>query len=211
MQRIRVTYTRGEEFMYIGNLDMHKVWERTFRRADIKLAYSQGFHPQPRIHQACPLPLGFTSSDEILDFWLDSDESLAQVKEKIEKVIQPGISITQFVNVPLNAAPLQTLVSAARYRITFDEPVEHADIQQKLTDLMAKPACIRERRGKQYDLLPLIKKIEVIDSSPKPFLEMTLVTLPGATGRPEEVLDELSIPITAVSIDRSELILEPAP
>jgi radical SAM-linked protein len=210
MQRIRVTYSRGEEFMYIGNLDMHKVWERIFRRADIKLAYSQGFHPQPRIHQACPLPLGFTSSDEILDFWLDSDESLAEVKEKIEKVMQPGISITQFENVPLNAPPLQTLVSAARYRITFDEPVELANVKQKLTKLMAKPTCLRERRGKQYDLLPLIKKIEVIDS-PKSAIELTLVTLPGATGRPEEVLDELSIPITSVSIDRNELILEPAP
>ncbi|MBA4384294.1 MAG: hypothetical protein C0410_06130, partial [Anaerolinea sp.] len=54
MQRIRIHYFKGEDLQYIGNLDLHKVWERTFRRAQIKLAYSQGFHPQPRMHQACP-------------------------------------------------------------------------------------------------------------------------------------------------------------
>ncbi len=207
MQRIRITYARGEEFLYIGNLDMHRVWERTLRRAEIKLAYSQGFHPQPRIHQACPLPLGFTSSNEIIDFWLDSDEPITQVQEKIEKVIQPGISIHRCENIPLNSAPLQTLVTAAKYHIGFDEHIDLTALNQRLETLKKKTVCIRERRGKQYDLLPLIKDIHIIDSS-LPAIEMTLVTLPGATGRPEEVLDELSVPINTVSINRSELIFE---
>ena len=60
MQRIRLTYSKGGELKYTGNLDMMKVWERTFRRARLRIAYSQGFNPQPKIHQALPLPLGFT-------------------------------------------------------------------------------------------------------------------------------------------------------
>jgi len=209
MQRIRITYSRGEEFLYIGNLDMHKVWERTLRRAEIKLAYSQGFHPQPRIHQACPLPLGFTSSHEIIDFWLDSNEPLSQVREKIEEVLQPGITITRCENVLLSAAPLQTLVTAAKYNVVFDEPVDITALKQRLIALLNQTACMRERRGKQYDLLPLIKDVHIMDSE-HPTMEITLVSLPGATGRPEEVLDELSIPVNVVSINRSELIFEPA-
>lgn len=210
MQRIRLIYTRGEELLYIGNLDMHKIWERTFRRADLKLAYSQGFHPQPRIHQACPLPLGFTSSNEILDFWLDSDESTAQIKQKIEEVIQPGIIILQIMNIPLNLSPLQTLVSAARYAVTITEPLDPQDLREKITVLLSRKVCMRERRGKQYDLLPLIQNIEVTET-PQLTIEMTLVTLPGATGRPEEILDELSIPITSVNIDRKQLIFSSEP
>lgn len=209
MQRIRITYSRGEEFLYIGNLDMHKVWERTLRRAEIKLAYSQGFHPQPRIHQACPLPLGFTSSNEIIDFWLDSEEPLTQVREKIEKVIQPGITIIRCETIALNAAPLQTLVTAAKYSVVFDEPIDISALKQRLATLLTRTSCMRERRGKPYDLLPLIQDIQIIDS-PLPTMEMTLTSLPGATGRPEEVLDELSIQVNTVSINRSELIFESA-
>lgn len=205
MQRVRLIYARGEEFLYVGNLDMHKIWERTFRRADLTLAYSQGFHPQPRIHQACPLPLGFTSSNEILDFWLDSDESITQIQQKINEVIQPGINILQIMNVPLNAAPLQTLVSAAKYVVTITEPLDPQELRNRISALLSRSACVRERRGKQYDLLPLIQCIDVIEI-PQITIEIILVTLPGATGRPEEVLDELSIPITAVDIDRRQLI-----
>ncbi len=32
MQRIRIVYAKGRELMFTGNLDMQKVWERTFRR-----------------------------------------------------------------------------------------------------------------------------------------------------------------------------------
>ncbi len=205
MQRIRIIYSRGEELLYVGNLDMHKIWERTFRRADLKLAYSQGFHPQPRIHQACPLPLGFTSSNEILDFWLDSDESISQIQQKINEAIQPGMKILQILDVPLDAPPLQTLVKAAKYVVMFTDAIDPIDLQNKITAFLSKNTCMRERRGKQYDLLSLVQSLEFTET-PQPTLEMTLVTLPGATGRPEEVLDELSIPLTSVSIDRKQLI-----
>jgi radical SAM-linked protein len=198
-------YSRGEEFLYVGNLDIHKIWERSFRRADLRLAYSQGFHPQPRIQQACPLPLGFTSSDEVLDFWLDSSESLMEIQQKIENVIQPGIKLLKLENIPLNSPPLQTIVNAARYQIFFEEPVDKIRLQENIRALLTRVDCKRERRGKTYDLLPLIIDIKIIEN-PTLLLELILATLPSATGRPEEVLDELSVPLSSVLIHRCELI-----
>jgi radical SAM-linked protein len=72
-QRFRITYARTEALRYIGNLDMQKVWERYVRRLKVPIAYSQGFHPQAKIQQACPLPLGFLSTCEITDIWVDDD------------------------------------------------------------------------------------------------------------------------------------------
>jgi hypothetical protein len=66
--------------------------------------------------------------------------------------------------------------------------------------------CSRERRGKTYDLRPLIESIKVLEN-PDPMLEMTLMTRPGATGRPEEVLEELGISPVEVDIVRSALVL----
>lgn len=132
MQRIRIHYKKGEALQYIGNLDLHKVWERTFRRAQIPLAYSQGFHPQPRMHQACPLPLGFTSRVELLDFWCKSDESLPDLQAKLEKTVQPGIEIQSLESVSLKRPALQTIVESSLYRITLDDSADSADIEKKL-------------------------------------------------------------------------------
>ena len=71
MERIRICYAKTEPLRYTSNLDVHKVWERLLLRARLPLAYSQGFHHQPRINQAAPLPLGFTSRVEMVDIWLE--------------------------------------------------------------------------------------------------------------------------------------------
>lgn len=210
MQRVRIHYYKGEALQYIGNLDLHKVWERTFRRARVPLAYSQGFHPQPRMHQACPLPLGFTSQVELLDFWCDSDESLAELQAKLEKSVQPGIEIQTLTNIPLKSPPLQTIVESSVYDVTLPEDCDLVPIQEKVNQLNAAENCLRDRRGKQYDLRPLIKELTFTPSRPGN-IHMRLMAMPGATGRPEEVLEELGISPFVVDVVRTELTLLPVP
>ena len=101
---------------------------------------------------------------------------------------------------------LQTLVTAAKYRVFFDEEVDLDGIEALLTNLKNKKNCIRTRRGKEYDLLPLIQDIVFVNEKPA-YLDVTLSAVAGATGRPEEVLDELGFDFTETSIIRTGLIL----
>ena len=68
--RIRITFSKQGALRYTGNLDLHKIWERTARRADLALAYSQGFHPQPKMQLAAALPEFFirllTEEDDLV-------------------------------------------------------------------------------------------------------------------------------------------------
>jgi radical SAM-linked protein len=206
MQRIRLVYSKGDELKFTGNLDMMKVWERTFRRAGLKIAYSQGFHPQPKIHQALPLPLGFTSQNDLLDFWLDSDENLGKISKKLERALQPGITVQEYQVVPAALKPLQTLVTSAEYLVRLETESIHADLTERIEKLLRQNECLRERRGKQYDLRPLIESLQ-IDKDDTSSLLMTLAARPGATGRPEEVLDALGIAMQDIEIMRSGMIL----
>lgn len=208
MQRIRIHYRKGEALMYIGNLDLHKVWERTFRRAQIPLAYSQGFHPQPRMHQACPLPLGFTSRVELLDFWCKSDETLEELRTKLEGSVQPGIEIQSLENISLKSPALQTIVESAVYLVKLNSSNDELSISDRLVKLNSSEHCMRERRGKQYDLRGLIKELTLKKGTPS-FIQMRLLALPGSTGRPEEVLVELGISPFSVDVERIELTLMP--
>jgi radical SAM-linked protein len=206
MQRIRLVYSKGDELKFTGNLDMMKVWERTFRRAGLKIAYSQGFHPQPKIHHALPLPLGFTSQNDLLDFWLDSDENLGEISMKLERALQPGITVQEYQVVPAALKPLQTLVTSAEYLVRMETESIHADLTERIEKLLRQNECLRERRGKQYDLRPLIESLQ-IDKDDTSVLLMTLAARPGATGRPEEVLDALGIAMQDIEIMRSGMIL----
>ena len=206
MQRIRISYNKGTELQYTGNLDMHKVWERTFRRAGLPLAYSQGFHPQPKLQQAAPLPLGFTSKAEMLDVWLDTDEAIEAITKKIVSTAQPGILVREVKSIPQFSEALPNLVTAAEYLILCDEDLEPELIEKNVQNFLARPSIERERRGKPYDLRPLVQSISVESAHPLT-LKMLLSSLPGATGRPEEVLEELKIDSFTVDIDRTRLVL----
>lgn len=207
MQRIRVLYSKGEELRYTGNLDMHKVWERTFRRAGFQLAYSQGFHPQPKIHQACPLPLGFISNYELLDFWLESDDDLGFIQERLNQSIQPGITILELNNVSLESKPLQTLVRSSVYSVLIENEEPSSAIADRVLALQQQEQCIRTRRGKEYDLLPLIESMSVSTTLPVQ-IDMALSARAGATGRPEEVLDALGIDLADTDVIRTGLLFD---
>ena len=64
---MRLVYGRGELVKYVSHLDFVKVFERALRRAEIEVAFSQGFNPRMQLVFGNPLPVGYTSSFELLD------------------------------------------------------------------------------------------------------------------------------------------------
>jgi len=192
MIRCRILYQKTEPLRYTGNLDLQKIWERFLRRADLPVAYSQGFHPQPRIQQAVPLPLGFLSTAELTDIYLDDDTLVpAQVISSLEAMPYPGIEITQVEMVDLSLPSLATRVRSSEYQAEFFDPVDAAELTSRVTNVLAASTLMRTRRDKEYDLRPLIESLEVLPSDPGTALKMTLAARQSATGRPEEVSSAL--------------------
>lgn len=203
--RIRITFSKTGALKYIGNLDLHTIWERAARRAGLPLAYTQGFHPQPKINIASPLPLGISSHCEIVDLRLNEDVELTSLPARLQSAMPSGIGIIKVEQVDEHAPALQTQVVAAEYEVTLTEAADKSALKRKVDQLLASESLPRERRGKQYDLRPLIEMLEM-NSENK--IQMRLAAREGATGRPEEVLDSLGIPIEKVQIERTELIFK---
>ena len=78
-------------------------------------------------------------------------------------------------------------------------------VSNKIDDLLSESSILRERRGKSYDLRQLIQQC-YLSKSPHTGVVMRLTTLPGATGRPEEVLDALGIDLYSVQVIRTALL-----
>jgi radical SAM-linked protein len=201
--RIRITFAKQGALRYTGHLDLHKLWERAARRAELPLAYSQGFHPQPKMNMAAALPLGFSSRCEVLDMKLEHDISLDNLPTRLNGTLPTGLQVVDVQQVDERSPALQTQVRAAEYEVTLREAVETSDLAHKMDSVMQSKAIPRERRGKIYDLRPLIEELKLLQDGK---IFMRLAAREGATGRPEEVLDVLGIAFEGTRIERTRLI-----
>ena len=209
--RIRITFAKLGALRYTGHLDLHKLWERAARRAELPLAYSQGFHPQPKIYIAAALPLGFSSRCEVMDMRLESDIPLDGLREKLQNTLPTGIQVLSVESADELVPALQTQVVSAEYEVTLMGSSDGSELKQKVDSVLGAESIIRERRGKTYDLRPLIEELSFTPSS-LPLREgvggrvfMRLSAREGATGRPEEVLDTLGIAFEETLIERIHL------
>jgi len=203
--RIRITFVKQGALRYTGHLDLHKLWERAARRAELPLAYSQGFHPQPKMNMAAALPLGFSSRCEVMDMKLEQDIPLESLPTRLNSTLPSGLQVVDIEQVDERAPALQTQVVSAEYEVTLTEAVDGSELKRKVASIIESKSIPRERRGKMYDLRPLIEDLKILESnSPKIF--MRLAAREGATGRPEEVLDVLGIAFEGTRIERTRLI-----
>jgi radical SAM-linked protein len=208
--RVRITFSKQGALRYTGNLDLHKILERSVRRARLPLAYSQGYHPQPKLNLAAALPLGFSSRAEVMDIWLKED--VDEVVPALQANVPPGLTILGAEQVDEREPSLQSQVVAAEYEVEITEAGYGLGLTETIASVMEAESIPRERRNKQYDLRPLIEELTL---TPSPLsgnegqcLYMRLTARKGATGRPEEVLDVIGVPLEDTRIERTKLIFQ---
>jgi len=207
--RLRIFFAKTDAMRYTSHLDLHKTWERTIRRTGLPLVYSQGFNPRPKLQLASALPLGFTSDGEVLDAWFaETDQSTTQILESLQRAAPPGLKVHKVTEVDPTKPSLQTQVRSAEYVITLFDPVP--DLEERLESRLSVSSLPRQRRGKTYDLRPLIETISLLlpDELGHSRIAMLLSAREAATGRPEEVLDALDISAESTRIHRSQLIFD---
>jgi len=205
--RVRITFAKQGALRYTGHLDLHKIIERSIRRAKLPLTYSQGFHPQPKLNLAAALPLGFSSRAEVMDIWLN--EEVADIPAALQDHVPPGLTILDSETVDDRTPSLQSQVVAAEYEVEIMEAPQSreagygAGLTEKIASVLKSESIPRVRRKKEYDLRPLIEELTCTSDNQ---LFMRLTAREGATGRPEEVLNVMGIPLEDTRIERTRLL-----
>ncbi|MBX3054808.1 MAG: TIGR03936 family radical SAM-associated protein [Caldilineaceae bacterium] len=217
-QRVRLTYEKGEAIKFISHQDEFRLWERALRRADLPLLYKQGFNPQPFIQFAAPLGLGMTGRAELIDVTFSPPVPLDELARRIREKLPPGAFLHGLEEVEVKTKALQGLTIGADYTIVlFAEPGEIPDglIQTRIDEFWAKSEEWRQReRGGQkyrYNLRPLIFELRYAGYDPaseEHRIFLRVQQRPGATGRPDEVVDALGLDDFARTLRRDRLYFE---
>ena len=117
MIKLRVTYSKSKEAIYLSHLNMLDVFESSFKRAGIELEYSDGFTKRPEIVFASPLTVGIESTGEILEIKLIEKIDIPFYIREVNKVLPPAITILAAEYVKENEKNIMSRVFASIYVI----------------------------------------------------------------------------------------------
>jgi radical SAM family uncharacterized protein/radical SAM-linked protein len=117
VQRLRVTLGKLGSMALMGHLDLVRLFDRALRRAGLPISFTGGYHPGPRISPANALPLGATSSGEVVDFELKASIAPDLFGQRLAAQLPGEIPIYNVVEVPLTDPSATKVLHQAEYRV----------------------------------------------------------------------------------------------
>ena len=146
MNKLRLKFSKNGPIKFIGHLDVMRYFQKSIRRADIDIKYSEGFSPHQVLSFAQPLSVGATSDGEYLDMTVNSIESVDDIMKRLNSVMNEGIKIIAITELDEREEKAMTLSAAARYSLKLRESAAFPDWTYALEKYL------------QSDILPAVKK-----------------------------------------------------
>lgn len=216
IQRLRVTFSREGSLKYTSHLDMMRLWERVLRRAEVPVAYSEGFAPHPKIALAAPLPVGVTSDAELMDVHMRLALSPYLFMKQVRPKLPSGLDVKAVAQVGLRQPSLQSQLRFIDYQVGIETDKTDVDIEEDIDNLLAREHLTWQRRRdkgvKEYDLRSAVAHLHLIEANPGwARLAMRLRSDSTVTGRPEDVCAALGFQERPFLLHRTALVLAPPP
>jgi radical SAM-linked protein len=159
---------------------------RAFRRAQIPLVFSQGFHPLPKVSFGPPLPVGYESWAEFLDYHIQDDLAPQEATSRLNAVLPPGMQILETQEISLKSTAISDSIVKILYVIRFPDsdkvPREKGD---RFLEEEEVPV-FWSRKNRFLDLKAVVETLSFVDTRT---LKMIMRSAPEGIPRPEEALD----------------------
>ena len=184
-RKLLVTFSKKGSARFLGHLEMANIFVRAFRRSDVRLKYSEGYHPKPKLAFLDALPVGMESHQEYLVINVSGGGDPGNIVSRLNSNLPEGLQITDCCNLPVGADKTGDFI--VTYRIVSDEGIFdeiQIDAGMKKTEWIMKRT---NRKGKirQIDLRPAVLGLEWVSASE---LNLTLQSTPGHIVRPGVVV-----------------------
>jgi radical SAM-linked protein len=201
--RVRLRFAKLGKVRWTSHRDVARMWERAFRRVDLRLAYTEGFSPRPKVSFGLALPTGAESVAEYLDVELADgvQPDVAALSGRLSPALPVGIDVLAAAVVEERGS-LQELVSFCKWEMEAAN-IGVDPLKERVAQVLAADSLLvtRERKGRSMtdDVRPAILSLAVLDDAR---LECELAT-EGRGLRPSELLSALDPRIEPVRVLRT--------
>ncbi len=164
MHKHRLLFAKTDRACYISHLDLMRTFPRAFLRAGLHVKQTEGFNQHSFVSIALPLSLGYSSRCEILEFELLDDMPLAEVPERMNKVLPEGIEVLECYEAENPCRNIRYLQWECRLSFDRGIPEGAADALLNLyrvdSLVIQKPSKKAKKGYTELDLIPLIHSLE---------------------------------------------------
>lgn len=208
ISRYRVRFEKRDALRFISHHDLMRVFELALRRSGLKVAFTQGFNPHPRLSFAVALPLGVESFDELVDIDLEHETDPlepAQLVQALSAQMPPGLVLIEAV-----ICKGRPRVIAAEYRCELPPGADPDQLQQRLTEFLSAashPYTRSRGEGKAARSFDARAYVHAATLAGR-VLSMRLRT--GAEGgmKPSDLLQLLGLDPNAVLVTKTRTVLD---
>jgi radical SAM family uncharacterized protein/radical SAM-linked protein len=177
-RRVRFVYAKVGPMAFLSHLDLIRALPRSFRRLDVPLFYTSGFHPKPDMTFSPALSLGVASLSEILDVKLTVDADPRELARELTRVSPRGLVWRDGVLLRKEDKSLASAIDGARYAVGIPRRALGSDA--RLVEAVARvdeePTIRLIRRferglAKAVDAKRFLRKLSPFDPRAAAFLE----------------------------------------
>ena len=159
----RALFEKTGNAIYISHLDLMRLFQRAFKRANLPLTHTQGYNPRPSVSIALPLSLGTESHCELLDFELEG-ESVPndEILSRLNTALVPGVKVLAIYEDMRKLKHLAFLDCDLTMEYDAGIP-DHS--MERISALFSQDTVIVEKKSKngnvEQNIIPMIRRISV--------------------------------------------------
>ncbi|MGI6240058.1 MAG: TIGR03936 family radical SAM-associated protein [Christensenellales bacterium] len=200
--RLLIRFGKKARLRFISHLDLQRFFQRALNRADLPVAYSQGFSPHPIMAFSSALALGWTSEYEVLDIRLASPVDLSQAQSAMAGALPSDLPVIEARLVEDSHPAMMPLVKMAEYSIANSQ-VTADDLSAFLAAETVMAVRKTKTREREINIRPLADEVYLDGSR----LFARLMLTEQDTLKPDLLLSALTgRPIADARIHRVSLL-----
>lgn len=159
----RLLFEKTGSAVWMSHLDLMRLFQRAFKRADFPLKHTQGFNPRPSVSIALPLSVGIESRCELLDFELDgSNASCEEIMDRLNKKLVEGVKVLSVYEQGRKIRDLSLL--RCLVTMEYDNGVTE-DIRAAIQDIFRRETVTVPKKTKSgiqtQNIIPMIRNLSV--------------------------------------------------
>jgi len=186
--RARIRFRKQGDLRFVGHRDLVRLLERLFRRAGLKLARSEGFHPKPRMSFPSALALGIEGFDEVMELELAEPYPAGQLLAELVPQAVPGLTFLSVEILPPGTRKAQLRSTTYQIPVPAERRPDTADrIARLLTEASPPVLCTRGRRS--LELRQSLEELTLREGT----LRMRLAASREASPGPRDLLAGLGL------------------
>jgi radical SAM-linked protein len=153
-------FSKTGRVRFLSHLDFITFFHRAVVRAGVRVAFSHGFNPHPRIAFGPALPVGIEGEAEYADMETDPFTGLEEIKKRLNEALPDGIRIHDLRVIPKKTDSLSAAVEKYEYKVQVPEQWT-AGIEDRVRQFLSRTSVVVTRERSSKDIRACIVTVKV--------------------------------------------------